>query len=104
MIDIEQLSLDELFELNGRIIRRVQYLQGLKTQAALDRFSVGDTVSYQSDGRTVQGVVIRVNRKTLSIKTKDSHWNIPPRFVTKLSSLGSPAARTIEEILGGGQG
>lgn len=97
--DIEKLSLDELYELNKRIIHRVQYLQSLKTRAALDKFELGDRVAFQSDGRRIEGVVIRVNRKTLSVKTADARWNISPRFVTKVASFGAPAPKTIEEIL-----
>lgn len=101
-IDIEHLSLEELFELNKRIIHRVQYLQSLKTRAALDKFELGDRVTFQSDGRTIEGVVIRVNQKTLSVKTKESRWNISPRCVTKVASFGGPVPMTIEQILGDG--
>jgi hypothetical protein len=99
-IDLESLSVQELFDLNERIIRRVHYLYTLNTRAQLDKFELGDRVAFQSDGRTMEGIVIRVNRKTLSIKTKDSRWKIPPHFVTKLARPGAPAAKTIEEILG----
>jgi hypothetical protein len=99
-IDLESLSVQELFELNDRIIRRVHYLCSLNTRAHLDRFEPGDRVAFQCDGRAAAGVVVRVNRKTLSIKSKDSRWKVPPQFVTKLARLGAPAAKTIEEILG----
>lgn len=98
-IDIEKLSLDELFELNKRIIRRVEYLQGLKTRAHLDRFEVGDRVSFQSDGHAVEGLVVRVNQKTLSIKTKDTHWNIHPRFVTKLPEATGNSPSVLKSFL-----
>lgn len=40
--DIEKLSLEELFDLNKRVVRRIQYLNSLKTRAQLDKFEVGD--------------------------------------------------------------
>lgn len=98
-IDIEKLGLEELLELNRRIVRRFEYLHGLKTRAHLDRFEVGDRVSFQSDGRAVEGIVIRVNRKTLSIKTADAHWNIHPRFVTKLPRAGGELPGDVRDIL-----
>lgn len=101
-INIENLSLDELFDLNKRIIHRVRYLQSLKTRAALEKFELGDRVAFQSDGRTIEGIVIRVNQKTLSVKTKDARWNLSPRFVTKLSPAGAAGLKTIEEILNDG--
>ena len=84
-IDIEKLALEDLLDLNRRVIRRIQYLSSLKTRSQLDRYEVGDRVSFQSDGRAVEGIIVRVNRKTLSVRTKDSHWNLHPHFVTKLS-------------------
>ena len=84
-IEIEKLSIEELMDLNKRIIRRIEYLHSLKTRAHLDRYEVGDKVTFQSDGRTVEGIVTRVNRKTLSVRTKDTRWNIHPKFVTKVS-------------------
>ncbi len=97
--DIEKLSMEELLELNRRIIHRFQYLRSLKTRAELDKFEVGDRVSFRSDGREVEGIVVRVNRKTVSVKTKDSHWTIPPKFLTRTAgTAGVPL--TIEDILG----
>ena len=84
-IDIEKFSLEELFDLNKRIVRRIEYLHSLKTRSHLDKFEVGDRVTFKSDGRVVEGIVTRVNRKTLSIRTKDTRWNIHPKFITKVS-------------------
>jgi len=98
-IDIEKLSLEELLDLNRRIVRRIEYLHSLKTRAHLDRFEVGDRVSFQSDGRAVEGIVVRVNRKTLSVKTKDTRWNIHPRFVTKLPGPHSELPKDVRDIM-----
>ncbi|MBI5243798.1 MAG: hypothetical protein HY922_08990 [Elusimicrobia bacterium] len=98
-IDIEKLNLEELLDLNKRIVRRIEYLHSLKTRAHLDRFEVGDRVSFQSDGRTVEGVVVRVNRKTLSVVTGDTHWRIPPRFLTKLPGPKADLPRDVRDIL-----
>lgn len=90
-LEIERMSLEELFALHKRVVRRIEYLQSLKTATELNQFAVGDRVSFQSDGRALEGVVVRVNRKTLSVRTEDSHWTIHPRFLTKRSSQGSGA-------------
>ena len=100
-IDIEKLSLDELIDLNRRVVRRIQYLASLKTRAQLDRFEVGDRVTFQSDGRAVEGIVVRVNRKTLSIRTKDTHWNIHPKFLTKVSGGPTDLPQDIRNLIEG---
>ena len=80
-IHVEHLSLEEL---NTRVVRRIQELHGRKTQKELESFKMGDRVSFQSDGRMVEGLVVRVNRKTLSVRTGETSWTLHPRFVTKL--------------------
>ncbi len=79
--DIEKLSLEELFDLNRRVIRRIEYLRSLH----LYRFEVGDRVSFQNAGQTVEGAVIRINRKTISVDTPGVSWRLPPHLLTKLT-------------------
>lgn len=98
-VDIEKLSLDELLDLNRRVVRRIEYLHGLKTRAHLDRFEPGDRVSFQNEGRMVEGVVVRVNQKTLSIKTKDTYWRIHPRFLTKLPGPRAEIPQDVRDII-----
>ena len=100
-IDIEKLALEELIDLNRRVVRRIQYLASLKTRAQLDRFEVGDKVTFQSDGRAVEGIVVRVNRKTLSIRTKDTHWNIHPKFLTKVQEPSRRLPQDVRDLIEG---
>ena len=101
-IDIEKLFLEDLIALNRRVVDRIRYLHSLKTRAQLDRFEVGDRVSFQSDGRTVEGIVVRVNRKTLSVHTDHhSHWNIHPKFLTKVSGTASSLPQDVKDLMDG---
>lgn len=87
------MTLPELLRLNRRVIDRIHYLQKLKTRSQLDRFLPGDRVGFQHEGRTVEGVVVRVNQKTLSVHTSEGHWNIHPHFLTRLgTSVPGPEA------------
>jgi hypothetical protein len=82
--DIDKLSKEELLDLNRRVVERLKYLSARETLEVSRKFKVGDTVEFQSDESTVQGIVMRINRKTLSIKTKEGRWNVPPQFVKKV--------------------
>ena len=82
-IDIDTLSKEELLDLNRRIVERLKYLAARETLEVSKKFRVGDTVEFQSEESTIQGIVIRINRKTLSIKTKEGQWIIPPQFLKK---------------------
>ena len=98
-MDIERLSLEQLFDLNRQVVGRIEHLQGLKTRANLARFQVGDRVSFPSEGRQIEGIVIRVNQKTISIKTKDSYWRIHPRFLTKLPGPKAVIPQDVLDII-----
>ncbi len=78
--DIEKLSLEQLLDLNKRIIRRIEYLRSIN----LYHFKVGDRVSFKDAGCAVEGIVIRINRKTISVDTPDACWRLPPNLLTKL--------------------
>lgn len=82
-IDIDKLSKEQLLDLNRRIVERLKYLAARDTLEVSKKFRVGDTVEFQNEESTTQGMVIRINRKTLSIKTKEGQWNVPPQFVKK---------------------
>lgn len=80
-VDIDKLSKEELLELNKKIIVRLKYLSERETLEFSKKFRVGDVVEFQNEEAMTRGIVIRINRKTLSIKTEEGQWNIPPQFI-----------------------
>jgi len=70
------------------------------TYHALAKFSLGDKVSFTNNGgETVAGIVVRVNKKTVSIHTDDhQHWNVSPHLLKKVggSSKQERADNVIE--------
>jgi hypothetical protein len=81
--DIENLGLEELIDLNHRVVLRIEYLQSLKMREHLNKFEVGDPVSFENNGRTIEGIITRINQKSVSVKTRDTRWTIHPHFLTK---------------------
>ena len=84
-IQIENLSLKELVELHDKIARRIWELEKGKLSEKLGEFQIGDQISFQSEGKTITGTVIRVNRKTLSVRSQEGYWYVAPWGVTKIS-------------------
>ena len=84
-IQIENLSLKELVELHDRIARRMWELGRRELNAKLGEFQIGDKVNFHGEGKTITGTVIRVNRKTLSVRSQEGNWYVPPWAVTKIS-------------------
>ena len=84
-IQIENLSLKELVELHDKIARRMWELGRTELAAKLGEFQIGDQVSFQAEGKTITGIVIRVNRKSLSVRSQENYFYVPPWVVTKTS-------------------
>jgi len=42
---------------------------------------------------------VRINQKTLSVKTNEAYWRIHPRFLTKLPSPKAELPRDVRDIL-----
>ena len=94
-IDIDQLTEAELLDLNRRIVERLRFLHQMRTHATMLKFSIGDRVTFETDdGRTVVGVLVRYNKKTVSVVTDDGHrWNVSPRFLRSVEPRDiTPAA------------
>jgi len=84
-VDIENLSLEELVELHLKICKRIRELNRAKLSEKLGNFEVGDKVYFKHEADTLTGTVIRVNKKSLSIRTEKGLWRVDPRLVTKIS-------------------
>ncbi len=85
-MDIENLSLEQLAELHRKICKRIRELHKKNLFEKLQSFEVGDQVSFNHEGKIITGTVMRVNQKSLSVKTKEgARWYVDPRAgVTKI--------------------
>lgn len=83
-IDIDHLSLDQLYELNDRVVERINHLEGEQAVRAMMAFSLGSRVSFDSQyGRQV-GTVVKFNRKTVVVLTEDRKWRISPHLLSPM--------------------
>ena len=83
---IEKLDLEDLLMLNRLIVERVNHITRIKRGMQLLKFSPGDRVRFESrDGDEMEGVVMRVNQKTVSVDTGgDGWWRVAPGMLTKI--------------------
>jgi hypothetical protein len=79
-MDLTRLSEEELLDLNRRIVERLRLIRSARQLVDLARFSVGMRVEFTTDdGRTVQGEITRLNRKTVTVCCNSSgHWRVSP--------------------------
>ena len=87
-IDINNLSEEQLVELNHRIIERLKLVARARSTRQLNNFNVGDRVWFEGhDGEKIKGIVTRLNVKTATIMTASHRWNVNPRFLRKIEDL-----------------
>jgi hypothetical protein len=87
MIDIDQLSEDELIDLNHRVVARLKLLSTMRSQSSMVNFRIGELVSFQPDGRpTLIATVVRHNIKSVSVVTTDGQkWTVSPHLLSKVT-------------------
>ena len=87
---IKRLEEDDLLFLNQLIVDRLKLISQAKSTCLMAAFTVGDLVSFQtSDGQEIQGRVLRLNKKTVSVDTGDGQrWNVPPGLLRLEKAAG----------------
>ncbi len=87
---IKRLGEEDLLFLNRLIVERLKLISQARATALMTSFTKGDRVAFQSpDGRTLEGMVLRLNKKTVSIATGDGHhWNVSPSLLRLVQSAG----------------
>jgi hypothetical protein len=82
---LEKLSGHELTILNKMVVERIRLMNKAGALVSMSKFNVGERVSWDgSDGMVHSGIIIRLNRKTASVKTGDNgYWNVSPQLLRK---------------------
>lgn len=102
-IDIDQLSESDLIDLNQRIVERLRFIRQARAHVAMLRFRIGHRVVFEPDGRgPVHGVVVRYNRKSVSVLTEDGQrWTVAPGLLREVAAAGGnvePVAGNVIEM------
>lgn len=77
---IKRLNEEDLLFLNGLIVERLNLIAQTRATNLMTSFTKGDRVAFEDrDGQSREGIVLRLNKKTVSIATSDGHqWNVSP--------------------------
>jgi len=79
---IEDLTLDELHDLNELICKRIGYLRLQNDITVLSQLRLGQKVHFKAKEGQVFGVVIKINKKSVMVVSDDNRqWKIPPGLV-----------------------
>jgi len=76
---IEDLSKEELHDLNYKVVERLRHLADMEAQEKAAAFSVGDEVRFRNrQHQWIQGRVCRINRKSISVESEAGYWRVSP--------------------------
>lgn len=84
-IDIDQLSEEELIDLNNRVVARLRFLNQMRAHSQTLDFRIGDRFTFHPERHPpLFGIVTRYNRKSVTVITNaGQRWNVAPRLLRK---------------------
>ncbi len=88
-INIDNLSEEELTELNYKIVERLKFLETMHTHNEMMQFIPGEQITFDPPGRERQiGTLVRFNKKTVTIITESGQkWNVSPHLISKVKNI-----------------
>lgn len=93
-INIDQLSEEELIDLNHRIVERLRFLSQMRAHSQMLDFKIGEKVTFHPDGYPrLVGIVARYNRKSGHVVTDSGQrWNVGPSLLRRVDGRERPQA------------
>jgi len=82
---IEDMSIDQLLELNRMICRRIDELQDQENLQALSRLHVGLKVTFESRTGLTMGIVTKINRKSVIVLAENGtkQYKVSPELLRR---------------------
>ena len=88
MIDIDQLGIEELCDLNDRIVERIKFLEHAQAHVSMMAFNIGAQVSFETAEGRQFGRLVKRNRKTVNVDTEDGRrWRISPHLLSAVTEV-----------------
>lgn len=86
---IEDMSIDQLLELNRMICRRIDELQDQENLQALSRLHVGLKVTFESRTGLTMGIVTKINRKSVIVLAENGtkQYKVSPELLRLLALM-----------------
>jgi hypothetical protein len=88
-IDLSQLTESELIDLNRRIVERLRMIRQVHAHVKMMEFSIGERVWFQTDLRHVEGLLVRYNKKSVTVVTDGGErWTVSPGLLQRAEAKG----------------
>ena len=87
-VDIDGLSLEELVQLNHRVVERIKMLRAMQAHVDMMAFNLGARVSFDSQEGRLFGTLVKYNRKTVTVLTEDGRqWRVSPGLLSAIKDI-----------------
>ena len=85
---LRHMGEEDLLFLNRMVVERLNLLAQARSTVHLAQFSEGDRIEFtMNDGTVKRGIVVRLNKKTASLRTDEGQqWKVSPTLLRKQSS------------------
>ena len=82
---INLMDLDELMKLYKYVVKRIRLISDTKVMEKVQDFELLENVYFFDEGgNRVDGTIIRLNKKTVTIKTESGmEWRVSPNFLKR---------------------
>lgn len=101
MIDLNKYTLEELYDLNKKVVAQIRAAQKDDAKEKSLKFKIGQDVWFvDRSGKRVEGVLMRFLPKNLAIRVEDPHtgmitnWKVSPHLVKSVEPVG------VDDVLG----
>lgn len=97
-IELDELSYDELLDLNERIIERLKILDAADAINAMMKLNVGAKVCFESSKQGMQvGTLIKFNQKTVTVLTDEGRrWKVSPQMLSPIVEEATDGKNVID--------
>jgi len=83
---LNRLSESDLRLLNRMVVERLKLYHKAKDLKDLAQFNLMDKVYFVHDNKKITGTVIKLNRRSVTVKADDGHrWNVAPALLTLMT-------------------
>ncbi|MCB0627795.1 MAG: hypothetical protein KDC43_28685 [Saprospiraceae bacterium] len=89
-VDIDGLSIEELLQLNHRVVERIKMLRAMQAHVDMMAFNLGTKVSFDTDEGRVFGTLVKYNRKTVNVVGDNGrHYRVTPGLLSAVKDVHS---------------
>lgn len=82
---LENLNEGQLHTLYQLTAQRLKLMHAARAVYAMKDFNILDRVYFDHNGKRIEGIVTRLNQRTITVTTDDSgHWNVSPGLLTRI--------------------